>query len=257
MRMRNGSGRRRRRPASSARYRGASVIMPGPRSARVRVGRMPISAGGRMMPGGGGHLIQRRVQLAAQRRERTARRRGRRGVQFQAELVQLHGDPRVGRRGTDGLVARQRRARAVDQEQLQLGTGRGRADPGTGPFQRLPRRAQAFPRAVRRSAGNRARRTLPELPRFHIAGPHRSLRGRLAAPGCGPPLSEGPPGARLPQRRLPAADLRVHTSSTRTWPLLPADLGPRPVTPHRCRHLRCRLRTARLRVGAARWPPPG
>ena len=52
---------------------------------------------------------------------------------------------RVGRRGTDGLVAWQGPAPAVDQEQLQLGAHRGRAGPETGPFQQLPQRAQAFP----------------------------------------------------------------------------------------------------------------
>jgi hypothetical protein len=97
-----------------------------------------------MMPGGGGDVVQQQVQLAAERGERAARQRGRRGVEFQVELVQLDGDPRIGRLGTDGLVAWQRPTRAVDQEQLQLGTDRGRAGPETGTFQQLPQRAQAL-----------------------------------------------------------------------------------------------------------------
>jgi hypothetical protein len=98
-----------------------------------------------MTPGGGGNMVKQHVQLAAERGERTARQRGWRGIEFQVELVQLDGDPRIGRCGTDGLVARQRPARAIDQEQLQLGADRSGADPETGPFQQPPQRAQAFP----------------------------------------------------------------------------------------------------------------
>ena len=91
-----------------------------------------------------GHAVKQHVQLASERGERPAGQRDRRGVEFQVEAVQLHGDPRIGHRGTDGLVVRQRPGRAVDQEQLELGTDGGGAGPEAGPFQQLPERGQAF-----------------------------------------------------------------------------------------------------------------
>ena len=75
---------------------------------------------------------------------RPASRAGR-GVELQVAAVQLHSDPGIGHRGTDGLVAGQRTGRAVDQEQLKLGTYRGGTGPEARQLEELRERGQAFP----------------------------------------------------------------------------------------------------------------
>ena len=98
----------------------------------------------RVAAGRAGHAVQQQVQLGFERGERPAGQQHRRGVEFQVEPVQLERDPLIGRRGLDGLVARQRPGRAVNQEQLGLGAHGDRTSPEAGLFQQLPERGQAF-----------------------------------------------------------------------------------------------------------------
>ena len=97
-----------------------------------------------MVAGRVGHPIEQEIRVAPERGERPTSQQGRRGVEFQVTAVQLHGDPGIGHRGTDGLVAGQRTGRAVDQEQLKLGTYLA-GGPEARQLEELRERGHAFP----------------------------------------------------------------------------------------------------------------
>jgi hypothetical protein len=135
------------------------AVVEGPVAGRVRQRRQPeiSNAQGRedphhdhpaFVPGGGSaHEPQSLIELTAQRRERAAGQRRRGQVQLEVEPVDLQHHPGVGRLGSDRLVAGQRAALPVDQEQLQLRADRGRTHPEPRPPQQAAQGHQALVKA--------------------------------------------------------------------------------------------------------------
>jgi hypothetical protein len=97
---------------------------------------------------------------------------------------------------------RQWPGRAVDQEQLELGTDSGWADPEAGPFEQLPERGQAFFEPF----GEAGVVALVEFFLVYVGSDGRtSPSWAAAAPGCGLPRRCGEPLAAEIRRPVSAA----------------------------------------------------